>query len=204
MITYILMATIAIVSYMAFNNQHMKYKLAFHPYGTYHNNEYSRFITSIFVHADWTHLLLNLFVLYGFGISMENEFKSLSMQLYGSPQIGYLHYFAIFFLSGIIGDLPDYLMKRNLPQYYSLGASGAISGLLFAFIMLHPTARMVVFIGIPVPMVAWLYGILYVAFSIYASRSSHDNVNHLAHLGGALTGILYILFIFPGIIKLPI
>lgn len=197
------MTTIGIVSYMAFSDQSMKHKLAFYPYGTFHHKEYSRFITSIFVHADWTHLLLNLFVLYGFGLAMEREFKDLSIQLYGSPQVGYLHFLAIFLLSGIVGDLPDYFMKRNMTHYLSLGASGAISGLLFAFIMLHPTARMVVFIGIPVPMVAWLYGIMYVAFSIYASKKNSDNVNHLAHLGGALTGILYVLFIFPGI-KLPV
>ncbi|MBL7829403.1 MAG: rhomboid family intramembrane serine protease [Saprospiraceae bacterium] len=203
MITYILIAIIGLLSYQAFSDQNLKYKLSFHPYSVYHNNEYSRFITSIFVHGDWTHLLLNLFVLYGFGLSMENEFKIMSIEKYNTEVYGYLHYLAIFFLSGICGDLPDYFSKRNTQHYLSLGASGAISGLLFAFIMLHPTAKMILFIGIPIPMVAWLYGIVYVAFSIYAAQKNQDNINHLAHLGGATIGILYVLLIFPGN-KLPI
>ena len=191
------MAITGLLSYQAFNNPEMKYKMAFQPYAVYHYREYSRFITSIFVHGDWTHLLLNLFVLYGFGLSMENEFKATSIEKFGTEVYGYLHFLAIYFLSGICGDIPDYLSRKNQIHYSSLGASGAISGLLFAFIMLHPTAKLIIFIGIPIPMVAWLYGIVYVGFSIYAARQNHDNINHLAHLGGALAGIFYAIAIFP-------
>ena len=199
MITYLLIAIIGFFSYISFSNQQLKYQLAFNAYAAKHQKQYSRFLTSIFVHADWTHLLFNLFVLYGFGLSMEYEFRDLSMEKYISPVVGYVHYIAIFLLSGICADLPDYFSKSNNPNYNSLGASGAISGLLFAFIALHPTAKLIIFIGIPIPMVAWLYGLVYIGFSIYASKKSQDNINHLAHVTGALVGILYVLFIFPKI-----
>ncbi len=197
MITYILIAIIGLLSYQAFNDVGLKYKLAFQPYAVYHHKEYGRFITSIFVHGDWTHLLLNLFVLYGFGLSMESEFKAISIENFGTEVYGYLHYLAIFFISGIFGDLPDYFLKKSSSHYLSLGASGAISGLLFAFIVLHPTSKLIIFIGIPIPMVAWLYGIVYVGFSIYAAKQNNDNINHLAHIAGGIAGIIYVLFVFP-------
>lgn len=201
MITYILIAIIGLISYQAFNNHSLKYKLAFNPYAVVHHKEYGRFITSIFVHGDWMHLLFNLFVLYGFGLSMEAEFKAYSLELYGNSVFGLAHFLFIFLLAGIAGDIPDTITKSNLSHYYSLGASGAISGLLFAFIVLHPSADLIIFIGIPIPIKAWLYGILYIGFSIYASKKQGDNINHLAHIGGAVAGIIYVLFIFPGILR---
>ena len=200
MITYILIIVIGLISYQCFSNYSLKYKLAFYPYGVKNKKEYTRFITSIFVHGDWMHLLFNLFVLYSFGLSMESEFREFSFERYGTEIFGMAHFLIIFLLAGIAGDIPDTLTKSNNPNYYSLGASGAISGLLFAFIVMHPFADLIVFIGVPLPLKAWLYGLVYIGFSIYADKKGGDNINHLAHVGGALAGVIYVLFIFPGIL----
>ena len=133
------------------------------------------------VHADFGHLLFNMFTLFFFGRVMEGFFA----QRLGS--FG----FVLFYIGGLVFSiLPTYLKHRNDPNYRSLGASGAVSAVLFAYILLAPWQRILVLV---VPMPAIVYAVLYTAYSIYMDRRGQDNVNHSAHLWGAAYGVIFTL-----------
>ncbi|HEY4559453.1 MAG TPA: rhomboid family intramembrane serine protease, partial [Lysobacter sp.] len=137
-------------------------------------------LTHGFIHADWSHLLFNMITLFFFGRLAERVVVGLA-----GPVT-----FVLFYLSAIVvAILPSYLRHRDDGRYRSLGASGAVSAVLFASILLDPW--MLIFIPIPVP--AILYGIGYVGWSWWADRNSADGVNHNAHLSGAIYGVLFML-----------
>lgn len=149
------------------------------------NKEYVRLVTSGFLHISWGHLIMNFIALYFFGSTLERS--SLSDFLF------------IYFASLIGGGLFALLIHKNHPDYSSVGASGAISGLIFAFIAIKPTQPIgILFLPISIP--AWIFGLLYMAFSIYAIRSQRDNIGHDAHLGGGIVGMLLALLIHPSVI----
>lgn len=183
-ITLTIIAITCIVSYMAFNNRRLMDDLILWPPAITRQREYHRLVTYGVIHADFNHLLFNMITLYFFGQAMEPFFTD-RMGTFG---------FVLFYLGGLVFSiLPTYIKNRSNPAYRSLGASGAVSGVLFAFILLAPWATIRVFFALPIP--AIIYAVLYTAYSIYMDRRGGDSVNHSAHLWGAAYGALFIVMI---------
>jgi membrane associated rhomboid family serine protease len=188
MVTLTILALTVLVSWQAFGNRRLLDRLLLWPPAIARQHQYDRLVTHGFVHADWQHLLFNMITLYFFGRHVEQML---------TPYIGALG-FALFYLSAIlVAILPTYLRHRKDPSYRSLGASGAVSAVLFAFILVQPWTLIFVFF-VPVP--AILYAVLYVGYSIWMDRRGGDNVNHSAHLWGAGYGVLFTVLMEPRVV----
>ncbi|NSL86635.1 rhomboid family intramembrane serine protease [Chitinophaga solisilvae] len=186
-ISIIIIIVTCLISYSALNNYDQLDKLMLRPYEVSRYRQYYRFITSGFVHADFQHLLFNMLTLYFFGSFIESVFE----QLFQNKLVYILYYL----LGIVIADIPSYLKHRNNPNYASLGASGAISGIVFTSILINPWASIYLFFAIKIPAV--IYGVLFLAISAYMSRKGGGNVNHDAHLWGALYGLVFPLVFHP-------
>jgi len=192
-ITIILIIVTAIISIQAFNQASFMQKLIFNPYVIHHNREWYRFLSSGFLHADWIHLLLNVFVLFSFGSVVQKYYA----YFFGSAG-NYL--FMLLYLSSIIAaNASTYYAQKNNPSYNSLGASGAVSAVVFASILFQPTAKIYLYglIGIP----GYLAGIAYLIYSQYSSKNGKDNINHEAHFYGAVYGVVFTLVFKPSVFK---
>jgi membrane associated rhomboid family serine protease len=184
-LTLLIIGVTVLVSWLAFNNPKLLDRLILWPPAIARKHQYDRLVTHGFIHADFQHLLFNMVTLYFFGRAVEHWFV---------PYIGQLG-FVLFYLSAIlVAILPTYLKHRNDANYRSLGASGAVSAVLFTFILVQPWSLIIVFV-LPVP--AIVYGVLYVGYSIWMDRQGRDNINHSAHLWGAGYGILFTLLMEP-------
>jgi membrane associated rhomboid family serine protease len=167
-------------------------KLQFNPYQVYHRKEYFRLLSHGFIHADWMHLIVNMFVLYSFGNVVESYFKQLEA-------MGVIHfpilYFTFLYLAAIvIASLTTLIKYKDNIMYNSVGASGGVSAILFCSIFFAPYNPIGLYFVIKIPGI--IFGILYLVYSQYMSKKNVDNVNHDAHFIGAVFG-----FIFPLIIK---
>lgn len=157
--------------------------------------QWYRLLTSGFLHADWAHLLFNMFAFYSFGPVV---LRTLA-EVYGQG-VG-IGLFLLLYLGGIIlSDLPTYFQHRDDPGYRSLGASGGVSSVLFASILLFPVNNNgggIIIFPIPFPIQPFLFGFLYLAYSYYMGRRRGDNINHDAHFYGALYGVVLLLALIP-------
>ncbi|MBD8696428.1 rhomboid family intramembrane serine protease [Stenotrophomonas sp. CFBP 13718] len=187
-VNLLLIAITVIVSWMAFNNRKLTDRLILWPPAVDRHRQYDRLITYGFLHADWPHLIFNMITLFFFG----GQIEGLMVRLSGS----YLTYPAFYLGALVISILPSYIKNQKNPNYLSLGASGAVSAVLFAFILLSPWTRIFVFF-IPAP--AILYAVFYVGYSIWMDKRGGDQVNHSAHLAGAAFGVLFMLAMQPSI-----
>jgi membrane associated rhomboid family serine protease len=187
--TAIIIANVA-ASFYAFNNQEVMYKYMHNPYSIARRGQYYRWLTSGFIHADTMHLFFNMFTLYFFGRYLEYSFKA----QYSSTTGGLL-YLLLYLTAIVLSDVPNYNKHKNNPNYNSLGASGGVSGVLFACIMLQPWMQIYVYF---IPMPGILYAVLYVWYSIWMGRRGYDNINHSAHLYGGLVGVLFMVISYPG------
>jgi Uncharacterized membrane protein (homolog of Drosophila rhomboid) len=184
-LTLLIIAITVLVSWLAFNHPRLLERLILWPPAIARRHQYDRLVTHGFIHADFQHLLFNMITLYFFGRAVEQWFV---------PYIGRVG-FVLFYLSAlVVAILPTYLKHRNDASYRSLGASGAVSAVLFTFILVQPWSLIIVFV-LPVP--AIVYGVLYVGYSIWMDRHGRDNVNHSAHLWGAGYGMLFTLMMEP-------
>ncbi|WP_340154853.1 rhomboid family intramembrane serine protease [uncultured Winogradskyella sp.] len=174
-----------IVTYKGLNDFTFLDKFSFNVHEILVNKDYKRLITSGFLHVDWVHFTFNMLTLYLFSKSLENS-------------IGILALLILYFASLIGGNLLALYIHRNHPDYTAIGASGAVSGLVFASIGLFPGMELG-FILLPIFFPAWLYGIAYVVYSIYGIKSQRDNIGHEAHLGGGIVGLLIAIVINPNI-----
>lgn len=182
--TYSLILITVVVSILAFNLRPVMDRLILWP-PTMQRGQYDRFITHGFVHADAMHLLFNMITLFFFGQVIESFYRQ---YLNGMG-------FAVFYLGAlVVAVFPSYWQNRRNSRWATLGASGAVSAVLFAYILFDPWNLIFVFF-IPVP--AIVFALLYVAYSIWADRQRRDNVNHSAHLFGAAYGVLVTLAIEP-------
>ncbi|MCH8904354.1 MAG: rhomboid family intramembrane serine protease [Bacteroidetes bacterium] len=181
----------AVISVLAFQSPALMQKLLLSPFLVKHSREYYRILSSGFVHANWMHLGINMFVLYMFGESVENNFK----ESFGS--FGPIHFLGMYIGALIVSDLPTYLKHRDNSYYASLGASGAVSGVVFTSILFDPLGKLYLFglIGIP----GIIFGVLYLVYSIQMARRSQDNINHDAHFYGAIFGVIYTIAMKPSI-----
>ncbi|MBB1472301.1 rhomboid family intramembrane serine protease [Luteimonas sp. MC1782] len=188
-VTLVILAVTVLVSWQAFGNRRLLERLLLWPPAIERNRQFDRLVTHGFVHADWQHLLFNMVTLYFFGRHVERMF---------APYLGAFG-FVLFYLSAIVvAILPTYLRHRHDAAYRSLGASGAVSAVLFAFILVQPWSLIFVFF-LPVP--AIVYAVLYVGYSIWMDRQGGDNVNHSAHLWGAGYGVLFTVTMEPRVIE---
>lgn len=185
-ITLVILIATVLVSYRAFEDPSLRSKLLFHPNSIAQNfnDNVHRFITSGFIHSDWIHLIFNMFVLYEFGRIVEYHYGL----FFGDA--GRTLYLLMYLIGIIIGSLPSYMRHQDNPGYAALGASGAVSGVVLAFILFQPLAplRIIFFPFFDIP--AILLGIAYLAYSSYMSRRA-SRVAHDAHLYGAIFGFLF-------------
>lgn len=189
-LTTLIIALTVISSLSAFNNRNTFQKMIFSPYLIKRQGEYSRFLTSGLIHGSWMHLLFNMFVLYSFGSSTENYFG----QIFGMA--GKWLYLAMYIIGIALSEVYSYFQHQDNPHYASLGASGAVSAVVFASILINPWAG-IVFIFFPFfPIPGFVIGILYLLYSAYMAKKENDNIGHYAHFFGAIFG-----FIFPVIFK---
>jgi membrane associated rhomboid family serine protease len=180
-ITLIIIIINCVISYIAINNPTVMNKLILTPYWVERKNEYYRFLTSGFIHADYKHLIFNMISLYFFGYVVE-------------AWLGQILYVLLYLSAIIISDIPTYLKYKNNSNYASLGASGAVSAIIFASILLHPINLIFIYF---IPMPAFVFGILYLAYSYYMDKQNRDHINHSAHFYGAVVGIAFIAILYP-------
>ncbi|WNJ19999.1 rhomboid family intramembrane serine protease [Pontibacter sp. G13] len=173
-VTGIILVLTILTSVMAFRDPSLMEKLIGYPYREFHQKEWFRFISSGLVHANFIHLGLNMYVLFGFGPIVE-------------AQVGSAGFFFLYLISLIAGSVPGIIRHRDDVGYKSLGASGAISGVMLAFILFYPDMPLQ-FILIPIPIKGWIMGVLFIVISIVLSMRGVGRINHDAHLFGALGG----------------
>lgn len=172
-----------LVSWKGFNDRSFFEKYEFNVEKVLIYKQYYRLISSAFLHVNWMHLIFNMLSLYIFSQSIEVFF-------------GPLQFLLIYFISMTGGELLALFIHRRDGSYTSVGASGAVSGVIFASIAVFPGMG-IGFFFIPVSIPAWIYGLAYVLYSIYGIRSRKDNVGHESHLGGALIGMLLAIAMYP-------
>lgn len=193
MITYTIMGINVLVSFLCFQNPELFSKLRFNPAQVVRNKQYYRLITHAFVHANWSHLLINMFVLYFFGPVVERFFA------YYFGNLAPL-YFIILYVGGIlVSNLWSLQKHRNNYAYNAVGASGAVSAILFAFIFFNPWELLYFFGIIPIPGI--LFGIGYLFYSYRMTKQNGDHVAHDAHLLGAVFGFLFPIVLKPELIN---
>ena len=185
MLTYALIAITVLVSWLAFERPRLLDRLILWPPAIDRKKQFDRLLTHGFIHADWQHLLFNMITLFFFGRFAEQVITEL---------IGPIGFIAFYLSAIVIAILPTYLRHRHDAHYRSLGASGAVSAVLFAFILINPWSLIFIFF-LPVP--AILYGVFYVGYSFWMDRKGTDNTNHSAHLSGAIYGVLFMLLMEP-------
>lgn len=189
-LTTIIIVITVLTSFAAWRDSSLMYKLIHNPYTVERNKEYWRLLTCGFIHADYIHLAFNMYSFYLFGGFIEQYFD----YLFGAKANAY--FLGLYLVGIVVANIPDFLQKRNFANYNSLGASGGVSAVVFCSIILNPLSKLMIF-PIPVPMPAYIFAGLYVAYSVYMNRRQMDNVNHLAHLWGAAWGVLFIVLAEP-------
>ena len=188
--TYIFIIITVFISILAFYNRGLFYKLQFNPYTIYHRKEWHRFFSYAFLHSDWSHLLINMFVLYSFGTSVELYFE----YFFADKAIPY--YLSLYLAGIVFSVIYDFNKHKNDGFYNAVGASGAVSAVLFSSILLHPLGKLYLFF-IPIGIPAVIFGGLYLIYSAYMAKKAKDNVGHNAHFWGAIFGFVFTILLKP-------
>ena len=186
-ITYAIILITCIISIITFSNSSVKKELILSPYKVLHEKKLWLLITHAFIHADFLHLFFNMYVLYMFGPYLELYFEY-------NASLGFISYMLFYILSAIFATIPALYKNGNNPNYLSLGASGAVSAVVFAYIVLYPLRELGILLlpGIWIP--GFIFGILYLLAENYMSKKKYSNIAHDAHISGALFGVFFILF----------
>ncbi len=177
------------ISIYAWRQPALYQKWILNPYQVNHYNQYWRFLTSGFLHLNYTHLFFNMFALYFFGQNVAYYFG----------RNGDWLMIALFLLGIIVSDIPTYLKHRNNPNYNSLGASGGVAAVIFSSIMFAPLNKIYLFF-IPIGIPGFILGVLYIIYSYYQSKNMTDNINHDAHLFGSIFGVIFTIVMQPTVV----
>lgn len=185
-ITLAIVILTAIVSLTANSNQKVIDDLIFYPPPITQRNQWYRFISCALIHADLMHLAFNMWAFYSFGSALEKYFAQLF------PGKGGILYIIFYVVAQFICLLPTYIKHRNDYGYKSLGASGAVSAVVFATIFLIPQQGVgILFIPFPIP--GFIFAFIYLGLTMYMSKRGGDNINHSAHFWGAMAGIVLLI-----------
>ena len=185
----VIIALTAIISFWGFSDAQKQSKLLMYPYRIHHNKEWYRFLSSGFAHADLSHLGFNMLTFVFFAPYVEQYY----VQSFGT--LGYVVFVLIYLAMLVISDLPTYFKYKNDYRYTALGASGAVSGIVFISILLNPVNRICLYGILCFP--GFILGLVYVGYSYYQSKNSNDNTNHSAHLYGAISGLVIAIVLEP-------
>ncbi len=188
-ITLMLILIIALMSAFAFSQKDTMAQLQFNAYQIYHRHQYYRIVTHAFVHVNWEHLIVNMIVLYSFGMAVEHYFRI----NFGTP--GSYYFLILFFGSVIFSSLWSLIIQRDNPYYNAVGASGAVSAVLFTAIFFDPWSNIYFFGILPIPGI--IFGGLYLYYSYYMSTKKMDNIGHDAHFLGAVFGFFFPVMLRP-------
>jgi len=188
-VTYGLMIIIGLVTYVAWQKPELHARLMLNPHTVVHQKQYYRLLTSGFVHNNSMHLFLNLLTLYFFGLAIEQIFD------YSFKGAGILLYVVFFVTAIVVANIPTMLKYKDQPHYNSLGASGGVSALVLAFVLFDPLQDLCLYGILCLP--GYLLGALFIAYSVIMSKRNVDNINHDAHLFGAIYGVVFTLLIRP-------
>lgn len=191
--TYGLMIVIGLVTYVAWKQPELHAKLMLNPYQTFQQKQYWRLLTSGFVHNNPMHLFLNLFTLFFFGAAIERIFNVYFRQA------GALLFILLFVTAVIVANVPTLIKHRNNPHYNSLGASGGVSALVLAFVLFDPLRDLCLYAIICLP--GYILGAIFIVYSIIMGKRGKDNINHDAHLWGAIYGVVFVLLLRPSTIQ---
>ena len=179
----VFLATVGISLYTMYKNHSMLYSWMLKPYYVVRERSYYQLITSGFIHANFQHLLFNMLSFFFFAFQLE-------------AIVGPINFLIIYFVGMVISDIPTLIKEKDNPEYASLGASGAVSAVVFSSILFNPMAKMMI-LPFPVGIPAFLFGIIYIVWCYFAEKQSVDMINQSAHLWGALAGIALTLLLIP-------
>ena len=185
-ITYVIILITSIISIYCFNKADVNNKLMFSPYRYINDKKRWIILSHGFIHADFFHLFFNMYVLYVFAPSVESYFNITS-------EIGYIYFISLYILGILFSTIPSLFKHHDNPNYFSLGASGAVSSIVFAYILIFPLRELglVLLPGIWLP--GFIFGSLYLIAEHYLSKKQYSNIAHDAHLSGAIFGIIFII-----------
>ena len=196
--TYIIIAITGIISFLALSNKELMSKLLLSPYQIIHSKQWYRILSHALVHADFMHLLINMIVFLSFGLAVEKMFGEL--KLIGIISNPTFHFVTLYIGGTMIASLTTLKKHKDNFYYNSVGASGAVSAVVFTSIFFQPLSNLYLMGIIPIP--AIVFGVFYLVYSHYMSRKSTDNINHDAHFIGAVFGFFYPLLIDPKLFKI--
>jgi membrane associated rhomboid family serine protease len=186
LVTIVLIAVNVIISYKGFGDYGFFERYKFNV-GSVRRGEQFRMFSSGFLHADTSHLFMNMLTLYFFADVVINS-------------VGELNFIVIYIISLLLGSLLSLYFHQNEYQYSAIGASGAVTGVLYAAILLNPGMSLYLFF-IPIPIPAYIFGIGYLLYSIYGMKNRIGNIGHDAHFGGAIGGLVVTLILVPTLFK---
>ena len=195
MITILIVILSVLTSVAAFRREELFYKLDLSPARIVHQKEYYRIFTHAFLHADYFHLGINMLVLYSFGRYVEQIFSQLESA--GLIFSGPFFYILLYVIGIVLASVSTISRHRNNESYSAVGASGAVSAIVFSYIFFAPLEKIYFYMVLPIPGI--LFGVLYLIYSSYMSRRKSDNINHSAHFWGAVVGFVFPILLEPSL-----
>ncbi len=195
MITILIVILSVLTSVVAFRREELFNKLDLSPTRIVHQKEYYRIFTHAFLHADYFHLGINMLVLYSFGRYVEQIFSQLESA--GLIFSGPFFYILLYVIGIVLASVSTISRHRNNESYSAVGASGAVSAIVFSYIFFAPLEKIYFYMVLPIPGI--LFGVLYLIYSSYMSRRKSDNINHSAHFWGAVVGFVFPILLEPSL-----
>ena len=192
MLTTLITVATVVVSFLCFQNGQLFDRLSLRPYRMVHHGEWYRLLSHGFVHADWVHLFVNMFTFWSFGEYIERVFSYMGF--------GGWAFLVLYFGGMAAASVADVVRYREVSGYASIGASGAVSAVLFSAIFLNPWDKILLFAIVPIPGI--VFGVLYLAYCQYMARRGGDNINHSAHFYGAIFGFIFPALLNPRLVQL--
>ena len=182
-----------VISLLCFVRNDFFFRLKFNAFLIFHSKQWYRFFSYGLVHAGWMHLMINMFVLYSFGLAVTDAY------LYFFPVKGYF-YFLMLYIGGLVFSVtPSFKKHKDHPDYNAVGASGAVSAVVFASILLSPLSKVYMYF-IPIGIPAFIFGLIYLIYSYFMAKNAKDNIGHDAHFWGAVFGVVYTIALKPKIV----